>query len=62
MKEILFTLFIWPVEQLLSLCYLFAYRMFHSQAAALAGLSAALSVFTLPLYLRAEAWQRAQRE
>ncbi|MDR2480750.1 MAG: YidC/Oxa1 family membrane protein insertase [Spirochaetaceae bacterium] len=61
MSEFLFTLFIWPVEQMLSLCYIVVYRLFHSPAAALAGLSAAVSVFTLPLYLRAETWQHAER-
>ncbi|MDR2509078.1 MAG: YidC/Oxa1 family membrane protein insertase [Spirochaetaceae bacterium] len=62
MSEFLFALFISPVEQALSLCYIIVYRIFRSPQAALAGLSAAVSVFTLPLYLRAETWRHAERD
>ena len=58
----LYTLIIFPLVQIIELCYLFVYRVSHNPGVALLGVSMGVSVLTLPLYFRAEAWQKAERE
>jgi YidC/Oxa1 family membrane protein insertase len=58
----LYTLIIFPLVQIIELCYLFVYRLSHNPGIALLGVSAAVSALTLPLYFRAEKWQEAERE
>ncbi|MDR2759448.1 MAG: hypothetical protein LBB78_08705, partial [Spirochaetaceae bacterium] len=48
--------------QIIELCYLFVYRLAHNTGLALFGVSMAVSALTLPLYFRAEAWQKAERD
>jgi YidC/Oxa1 family membrane protein insertase len=60
--DFLYTLIIFPLVQIIELCYLFIYRVAHNPGFALLGVSMAVSTLTLPLYLRAEAWQKAERE
>ena len=61
MTDILYMIIIYPVTQIIGLCYLFIFRIFHNPAIALLGVSAAVSLLTLPLYFRAEEWQDAER-
>jgi YidC/Oxa1 family membrane protein insertase len=58
----LYTLIVFPLVQIIELCYLFVDRVFHNPGAALFGVSMAVSALTLPLYFRAEKWQEAERE
>jgi YidC/Oxa1 family membrane protein insertase len=62
MLNILYTLFIYPVQQIIELCYYFTLRVFDNPALALLGVSAAVSVCTLPLYFQAEHWQTLERD
>ncbi|MHB9293036.1 YidC/Oxa1 family membrane protein insertase [Hollandina sp. SP2] len=58
----LYTLIIFPLVQIIELCYLFVYRVADNPGIALFGVSIVVSALTLPLYFRAEAWQKAERE
>jgi membrane protein insertase Oxa1/YidC/SpoIIIJ len=60
--NILYTIIIFPLVQIIELCYIFVYRVSHNPGIALLGVSVAVSGLTLPLYLRAEAWQKAERK
>ncbi|MDR0643261.1 MAG: YidC/Oxa1 family membrane protein insertase [Treponema sp.] len=63
MLDILYTLTIFPLVQIIELCFFFVYRVAgRNPGAALFGVSLAVSVLTLPLYFRAEKWQEAERE
>jgi YidC/Oxa1 family membrane protein insertase len=62
MTNIFYTIVIFPLVQIIELCYLFVFRIFHDPAIALLGVSAAVSIITLPLYFRAEVWQSKERE
>jgi YidC/Oxa1 family membrane protein insertase len=62
MAEILYTIIIYPLEQIIGLCFLFVYRIFSDPGVALCGVSIAVSVLTLPLYFAAEKWQIIERE
>jgi YidC/Oxa1 family membrane protein insertase len=58
----LHTLIIFPVIQLIELCYLFVYRVFGNPGIALLGVSLTVSVCTLPLYFAAEKYQQKERK
>ncbi|MDR2630506.1 MAG: membrane protein insertase YidC [Spirochaetaceae bacterium] len=58
----LYTIVIFPLVQIIELCYIFVYRVFHNPGVALFGVSIAVSVLTLPLYLRAKKWQETERK
>ena len=62
MTDFLYSLIIFPIVQIIELCYLFVYRVFHNPGIALFGVSIAVSVFTLPLYLAAEKFQQKERD
>ncbi|GHV79753.1 membrane protein [Spirochaetia bacterium] len=62
MLNILYTLIIYPIQQIIELCYYFTLRVFDNPALALLGVSAAVSICTLPLYFRAEHWQALERD
>jgi YidC/Oxa1 family membrane protein insertase len=61
MMTLLYTLVIFPLEEFLELSWLFAYKVFHDPAIAVLGVSAAVSVCTLPLYFIAEKHQQSER-
>jgi YidC/Oxa1 family membrane protein insertase len=58
----LWTLIIFPIIQLIDLCYLFVFRVFDNYGAAVAGVSVLITVLTLPLYFAAEKWQKIERD
>jgi YidC/Oxa1 family membrane protein insertase len=58
----LYTIIVLPLIQIMELCYLFVYRLSHNPGISLFGVSIAVSIFTLPLYFRAESLQKAERE
>jgi YidC/Oxa1 family membrane protein insertase len=61
MTDILYTIFIFPLETVIELIYLVFRRIFRNPSIALLGVSAAVSVLTLPLYFMAERYQAAER-
>ena len=62
MLAFLYTIIIFPIVQLLELCFTFTYRVFHNSGMAIFGVSIAVSVFTLPLYFFAEEHQKKEQE
>ncbi|MDR1143107.1 MAG: YidC/Oxa1 family membrane protein insertase, partial [Spirochaetaceae bacterium] len=63
MLDLLYSLIIFPLVQIIELCFFFVYRLAgRNPGAALFGVSLAVSVLTLPLYFRAEKWQETERE
>jgi YidC/Oxa1 family membrane protein insertase len=63
MLDVLYTLIIFPLVQIIELCFFFVYRVAgRNPGTALFGVSLAVSVLTLPLYFRAEKWQETERE
>ncbi|WP_461246056.1 YidC/Oxa1 family membrane protein insertase [Treponema sp. R6D11] len=62
MPNILYTLIIFPIEQLIELCYALIFRLTKSPGLSIIGLSMAVSTIILPIYLMAEEKQKAERE
>ncbi|GHT78945.1 hypothetical protein FACS1894130_06470 [Spirochaetia bacterium] len=62
MLNILYTLIIYPIQEIIELTFYFTLRVFDNPALALLGVSAAVSICTLPLYFRAEHWQTLERD
>ncbi|WP_461246053.1 YidC/Oxa1 family membrane protein insertase [Treponema sp. R6D11] len=62
MHNVFYTLIIFPIEQLIELCYVFALRITKSPGLSIIGLSMAVSTLILPIYLMAEEKQKAERE
>jgi membrane protein insertase Oxa1/YidC/SpoIIIJ len=62
MLDLFFNLIIFPLIQLIQLSFLLVYRIFDNTGIAIIGISIAVSVFTLPLYLIAEKHQQFERE
>ncbi|MCL2094410.1 MAG: YidC/Oxa1 family membrane protein insertase [Treponema sp.] len=60
--EILYTLFIFPLEQIIDLCFHLSYRIFRNPALSVGAISVAVSTLTLPLYLLAEGLQNQERD
>jgi len=62
MIDILYTIFIFPIEQIIELSYVFVFRIFHHPALSIFGVSFVVSILTLPLYFMAEQHQRSERD
>jgi membrane protein insertase Oxa1/YidC/SpoIIIJ len=62
MLDILYTLFIFPIEQIIELSYIFILKVFNNPALSVLGVSFAVSILTLPLYFMAEKHQRSERD
>jgi len=62
MINILYMLIIFPIEQVIEICFFYCKACFGSLGIAIIGVSAAVSTFVLPLYLMAEKQQLRQRE
>lgn len=62
MSNILYTLIIFPIEQVIELCYAFVYGLTKSYSLSIIGLSIAVSTLILPIYLMAERSQKAERD
>jgi len=63
MLDFLYNLILFPIEQIIEICYIFSFRATGSDSPGLAivGVSVAVSILTLPLYYMAERHQRAER-
>jgi len=62
MPDILYTLFIFSLEKIIELIYIFAFRVSRNPAISVLGVSLAVSVLTLPLYFMAEKHQQLERD
>jgi len=62
MIDILYTLIIFPIEQVIEICFFYCKTWFGSLGIAILGVSIAVSTFVLPIYLMAEKLQHRQRE
>jgi YidC/Oxa1 family membrane protein insertase len=62
MIDILYTLIIFPIEQVIEICFFYGNNWFGSLGVAILVVSAAVSTFVLPVYLMAEKQQHRQRE
>jgi len=59
--DFLYNLIIFPITQIIELIFLFIYRIFRNTGISIIGVSAAVSVITLPFYFFAEKIQRNER-
>ncbi|MDR2392812.1 MAG: YidC/Oxa1 family membrane protein insertase, partial [Treponema sp.] len=62
MVDFFYTLIIYPIVQIIDIIYVFIYKVFDDPSVAVIGVSFALSLLCLPLYMAAETWQRRERE
>ena len=62
MMNFLFNIFIFPIEQILSLFFVIVYRIFKNPGISILGVSFVFSIITLPLYFLAEKHQHAERD
>ena len=61
MTNFLYTLIIFPIEQIIEICFFYGNTWFRSSGIAIIGVSAAVSTLILPVYLMAEKQQQRQR-
>jgi YidC/Oxa1 family membrane protein insertase len=61
MISIIYSIVIFPLEQIIELFFLFIYRISHHPGISLFGVSFAITLLTLPLYNKAEEWQIKER-
>lgn len=57
-----YSLVIYPLTQLIELVFSFCNKLFDNTGIAILGVSCAVSLFTLPLYIVAEHWQQVERD
>ena len=62
MANFFFTLIIFPIQQLIEIIYLFVFRTINNHGISIIGVSLAVSILTLPLYLVAEKHQKIERD
>ncbi len=62
MAYFLYTLIIYPLEQLIEIAFAFCMRVFKNQGISVLFVSATVTLCCLPLYIVAERWQEIQRK
>ncbi|MCL2129844.1 MAG: YidC/Oxa1 family membrane protein insertase [Treponema sp.] len=62
MISFLYTIFIFPIEQIIELAYVFCFRILKNPALASIGVSLTVSILTLPLYFMAEKIKQAEMD
>jgi len=60
--EILFTLFIWPIQFILEFLFVLFNRIFSAPGLAIIFLSIVVNIFLLPIYLIADRWQKEDQD
>lgn len=60
--NILYLIFIYPIELLIELVFQLSYKLWDSCGISLAAVSLAVSFLSLPLYMIAERWQQKERD
>jgi YidC/Oxa1 family membrane protein insertase len=61
MGDILYTIIIYPITQILEFVFVFAQKLFNETGLSVIFISMAVSVLCLPLYMVAEKWQEVER-
>jgi membrane protein insertase Oxa1/YidC/SpoIIIJ len=61
MTDILYTIIIYPITQILEFVFVFFLKLFKETGLSVIFISAAVSVLCLPLYMVAEKWQEIER-
>jgi len=62
MINFLYNIFIFPLIQIVEISFVIVYRIFSNNGLAILGVSAAVTVCTMPLYFIAEKWQQIERD
>jgi len=62
MPDILYTIVIYPIIQILEFVFVFAQKLFKETGLSIICISGAISVLCLPLYAVAETWQQLERD
>jgi len=62
MADLLYTIIIYPITQILEFVFVFAQKLFKETGLSIICISAAISILTLPLYAVAEKWQQLERD
>jgi len=62
MINFLYNIFIFPLVQIIEIAFVIVDRIFFNKVLSIIGVSAVISVCTMPLYFIAEKWQIAERE
>lgn len=62
MGSIFYTVLIYPLVQVIEFVFGFCYRVFDNLTISIIGVSLAVSLLTLPLYIVAEHWQKVERD
>ena len=62
MGHLLYTLVIFPVAEIIEFCFTILYRVTNDYGIATVGLSFAVTLLTLPIYMVAERWQGVERD
>ncbi|GHT66810.1 membrane protein [Spirochaetia bacterium] len=61
MADFLYNIIIFPIVQIIELVYVLIFRIFHYQSISIIGVSVAVTLLCLPLYIMAEHWQETER-
>jgi YidC/Oxa1 family membrane protein insertase len=62
MADILYTIIIYPIVQIIEFVYVFFFKVFKNAAFSVLGVSLTVSFISLPLYIMAERWQSIERD
>jgi YidC/Oxa1 family membrane protein insertase len=62
MLNVLYTIVIFPLAQIIEIIYVLIYRIFENLVFSIIGVSFAVTLLSLPLYIVAEKWQKRERE
>jgi len=62
MPNIFYTIIIYPIVQIIEFVFVFAQKLFKETGFSIVFVSAAVSIFCLPLYMIAEKWQEIERD
>jgi len=62
MADMLYTVIIYPIVQIIEVVYLFFFKVFKNVVFSVFGVSFTVSFLSLPLYMMAERWQSVERD
>jgi len=62
MSDLLYNIFIFPLVEIIEISFAIIYRIFGNKVLAIVGVSAIVTVCTMPLYFIAEKWQQIERD
>jgi YidC/Oxa1 family membrane protein insertase len=62
MTQMLYDVFIFPIVQVIQVAYVLIYKIFEKPAVSVIGVSVAVTLLCLPLYIMAEKWQQIERD